>query len=101
MKTSFVYFRSSTDSFYAPCFDTTMSRGCIIANLLACPAMFGNRDLLDYQFQFVGPYRYDKPRSRSRIYRIDVNILTTNGTIEFIEIPLSESLFASKKSIRK
>lgn len=100
MRTSYVYFRSATDSFVAPCFDTTMSRARIIANLLSCPTILGNRDLLNYQFQFVGPYKFDKPRSKSRIYCIDASKLDTDSSIVFIEIPLSESFFAPKIRFR-
>lgn len=94
MKTSFIYFRSSNDSFVAPCFDTSMSRRCIIANLLSCPTMLGNRDLLNYEFRFVGPFRGRTSRSKSPVYRIDVSTLENTSTVEFIKIPISESLFA-------
>lgn len=97
MKTSHIVFRSLTDCFVFPCFDTTLSRESIISRLLGNRILLGNRDLTSYQFQFVGPCRYDKPRSESSVYCINHLALSSAGTIEFIRVPKCDSFFVSSK----
>ena len=99
MKTSYIYFRSSNDSFVYPCFDTSLSRCQIIASILSCPSLLGNRDVLSYQFRFVGPYRVDKPRSKSAVYCVDVDALDKTSLVVLVPIPIKDSLFHSHSAL--